>query len=333
MGEQQVSATLQQVLVADPCGRVNVRLVAAAGRAGGVGIVDVADPADLPMVAAELGRRRVEAWWLRPGPAVTAAAVAGTDLRPAAVVLPGDGVDAATVDGWGAVADRVVAQCVSPAEAEAARQAGVSGLVASGAEAGGRVGDTEAFILFQQLVELGLAVWVRGGIGRHTAAAVVAGGGAGVLLDAQLGCCKEADLQPATRQLVAAMDGSETRVVGGHRFLTRPDLPAAALPDDTGVDEVASFLGVDLRTQLVPIGQDGGFAAGLAERYATVGGVVQAVAAAIEANAAAAAEAEPLAPGHGVSEANGTRYPIAQGPMTRVSDRAAFARSVADGGG
>ncbi|MCB0964151.1 MAG: acyltransferase domain-containing protein, partial [Acidimicrobiales bacterium] len=291
------------------------------------------DPADLPLVAAELDRRRVGRWWLRPGPALAPGAVADAGLGPDAVVLAGDRADAAAVDAWSAVAPHVVVQCTSRAEGEAARHAGASGLIASGSEAGGRVGDTEAFILFQHLVGLGLPVWARGGIGRHTAAAVVAGGGAGVLLDAQLGLTKEADLPAGTRQLLAAMDGSETRVVGGHRFLTRPDLPAADLPDDTGADEVASFLGADLRTQLVPIGQDGGFAATLAERYVTVGGVVQAVAAAIDANARAAVDAEPLAPGHGVAEANGTRYPIAQGPMTRVSDRAAFAKAVADGGG
>ncbi|QXC59429.1 SDR family NAD(P)-dependent oxidoreductase [Aquihabitans sp. G128] len=129
------------------------------------------------------------------------------------------------------------------------------------------------------------------------------------------------------------MDGSETRVVGGHRIYTRPDLPAASLADDTSSAEVAARLGADLRADLVPFGQDGGFAAGLARRFVTVGGVVQAVQAAIDDHLAAAAAAPPLAPGAGVSAAHGTRYPIAQGPMTRVSDRAAFAAAVADGGG
>ncbi|MGN6695232.1 MAG: beta-ketoacyl synthase N-terminal-like domain-containing protein, partial [Aquihabitans sp.] len=209
----------------------------------------------------------------------------------------------------------------------------MAGLIASGSEAGGRIGDTEAFILFQHLVSLGLPIWVRGGIGRHTAAAVVAGGGAGVVLDAQLGLLREAGLAHDLRRAVEAMDGSETRVVGGHRFLTRPDLPAAAVPEETTAAEIASFLGSDPRTSLVPIGQDGGFAAGLAARYVTVGGVVQAVQAAIDDHLAAAAANPPLAEGQGVAGPHGTRYPIAQGPMTRVSDRAEFAAAVADGGG
>ena len=49
-----------------------------------------------------------------------------------------------------------------------------------------------------------------------------------------------------------------------------PDLPAAALPEGTTPADVAGFLGADLRTQLVPVGQDGGFASVLATRFATV---------------------------------------------------------------
>ena len=36
------------------------------------------------------------------------------------------------------------------------------------------VGVTEAFVLFQQVIDLGVPVWVRGGIGLHPAAAVAA---------------------------------------------------------------------------------------------------------------------------------------------------------------
>ena len=332
-----MSAEARRVLVADPCGRANVRLVAAAGRAGGVGIIDVASADELAGLAAELDRRAVTTWWLRPGPAVRPEHVLAAGLVPAMVVVSPIAQDAAafagTVDAWAEVGGDVAAQVVSRSEGEVARAAGVAGLVASGSEAGGRIGDTEAFILFQHLIGLGLPVWVRGGIGLHTAAAVVAGGGAGVLLDAQLGLLREAGLAVDLRRALEAMDGSETRVVGGHRFFTRPDLPAAAVPDDTGAAEIASFLGADPRSSLVPIGQDGGFASGLASRFATVGGVVQAVQAAIDDHLAAAAAAPPLAEGQGVAGPHGTRYPIAQGPMTRVSDRAEFAAAVADGGG
>ncbi len=47
----------------------------------------------------------------------------------------------------------------------------------------------------------------------------------------------------------------------------------------------------------------------------------------------AARRVEPLAPGGGVAATTGAAYPVVQGPMTRVSDRAAFAAAVAGGGG
>jgi acyl transferase domain-containing protein/NAD(P)H-dependent flavin oxidoreductase YrpB (nitropropane dioxygenase family)/NADP-dependent 3-hydroxy acid dehydrogenase YdfG len=342
------------VVAADPCGRPNPALGAAAGRAGGRGLLDATDPDGLVALVSDVHRRCAEPFWLRPGPRVAPGAVAGLPGDrdrgveavvvaapvPGAAAVPGaaggpapDGL-ADTVRAWAAAGSwSVLAQVTSRAEAEAAVAAGAHGLVASGCEAGGRVGTTEAFVLFQQVVDLGVPVWSRGGIGLHTAAAVVAGGGAGVVLDGQLGLVREGGLGHDARLALGAMDGSETRVVGGHRIYTRPDLPAAGLTDDVPPAEVAARLGADLTADLVPFGQDGGFAQGLARRFATVGGVVQAVRAAVTDHLAAAAAAPPLAPGAGVAGPHGTRYPIAQGPMTRVSDRAAFAAAVAEGGG
>ncbi|MCB1032003.1 MAG: hypothetical protein KDA95_11730, partial [Acidimicrobiales bacterium] len=338
-----------RVLVADPCARANPRLVASGERAGGIGVLDVQNGSQLEEMAADLQRRAVKDWWLRPAATLTQTDVltprdvAALSNRPSSVVLSFDHADSPgefgrLVELWsggesGQDLDvAVIAQVVSRAEAQIAVKAGVDGLLASGSEAGGRVGETEAFILFQQVVELGVPVWVRGGIGLHTAAAVVAGGGAGVMVDTQLGLLGEAGLSTDLRRAIEASDGSENRVVGGYRFYTRPDLPAAALPEDTPASEIRSFLGADLRTQLVPLGQDSGFALGLAKRFATVGGVIQALQASMDSHLKAALDTNPIAPQSAMAEALGTRYPIAQGPMTRVSDRAEFAKAVADGG-
>ena len=91
--------------------------------------------------------------------------------------------------------------------------------------------------------------------------------------------------------------------------------------------------GTDLRSQLVPIGQDGFLARGLAKRFRTVGGVVQAVQHSVVASIESARRLDPLAPDSVLARELGTRYPIAQGPMTRVSDRPAFAAAVAEDGG
>ncbi|NLD75114.1 MAG: KR domain-containing protein [Acidimicrobiales bacterium] len=327
------------MLAADPCGRANPSLVSAAQRAGGVGVLDVADGSSLAGLLVELERRRVDSFWARPGAGLAPDDLASVDaaLVPTVVVAVDPLASAervsALVGSWVTPSRRVVAQVTSSEHARWAVDAGAEGIVASGCEAGGPVGSTEAFVLLQQVLDLGVPVWVRGGIGRHTAAAVVAGGGAGVLLDVQLGLLKEGGLGPQARRALEAMDGSETRVVGGHRFYTRPDLPAATLADDAAAADVAALIGADPRSQLLPFGQDGGFAVGLAAEHATVGGVVQAINASIAHHLTAAAAAPPLAPGAGVAGPHGTRYPIAQGPMTRVSDRAAFAAAVADGGG
>ncbi|MFJ7777459.1 SDR family NAD(P)-dependent oxidoreductase [Streptomyces yangpuensis] len=225
---------------------------------------------------------------------------------------------------WAAAAGRprVWAEVTGPAEAATAVAAGVHALVAKGHEAGGRIGGSTTFVLLQQLLgdpSLSLPVLACGGIGPHTAAAAVAGGAAGVLLDAQLALTVEGeeDLPYEVASALRTMDGSQTRVTDGHRVYARPDLTPPEGP-------VPTLLGArDLRTQLLPVGQDGACAARLAARHRTTGGVLLAVREAVTGHLADAVRAEPL------------RQPLSvtQGPMTRVSDRAAFAEAVAAAGG
>ncbi|MFC5750023.1 SDR family NAD(P)-dependent oxidoreductase [Actinomadura rugatobispora] len=247
---------------------------------------------------------------------------------------------------------RLLIEVVNPEEAtEAVRRLGPlaaarpgHGLVARGCEGGGRVGELSTFVLLQRLLgdaRIGLPVWAAGGIGPHTAAAAVAGGAAGVVLDSQLALVRETDLPADVAAAVAAMDGSETRIVEGHRVYARPDLPRIELAglDLAGMNARMGATG--LRSRLLPVGQDGALARPLAERHRTAGGVVQAVRAQIAAGIRAAVRTEPLASrgasGPGAEEASGAgtgrEYPVAQGPMTRVSDRSAFAAAVAQDGG
>ncbi|WP_190142482.1 type I polyketide synthase [Streptomyces glebosus] len=251
---------------------------------------------------------------------------------------------------------RVWAEVTSPEEAAAACAAGVTALVARGHESGGRVGELTTCVLLQRLLadpSVTVPVLAAGGIGPHSAAAAVAGGAAGVLLDSQLALTTEGEerLPRAVAAAIRAMDGSETTLVAGHRVLTRPDLRLSAVGDEAGEAQdggaagggaedgttghdpdpvrIAARLGArDLRTQLLPIGQDGAFAARLAARHRTTGGIVQAVRAALTGHLDAAARLRPLAPRPGARH-----LPVAQGPMTRVSDEAAFAAAVADDGG
>jgi acyl transferase domain-containing protein/NAD(P)H-dependent flavin oxidoreductase YrpB (nitropropane dioxygenase family)/NADP-dependent 3-hydroxy acid dehydrogenase YdfG/acyl carrier protein len=225
---------------------------------------------------------------------------------------------------------RVLVQVTSLDEARSAIAAGASGVIAKGCEAGGRIGDETTFVLVQRLVgELDALVWAQGGIGEHTAAACIAGGAAGVVLDTQLALVRESSLPADIQAAIGAMDGSETVITAGHRVYTRPDLPIA---QGAAFDE--SRLGGDsLVANFLPIGQDGAIARGLAKRYVTAGQLVRGIRASIADHLALAASHQPLAPDSPFAAAHGLRYPIAQGPMSRVSDRARFAEAVAAAGG
>ncbi|MCB5183318.1 hypothetical protein LG632_28670, partial [Streptomyces sp. SMC 277] len=315
------------VVALSPFEEPQSRIVTAAERAGSLGLLDLGrDPAAARRAFAEMAR------WLGRGYGVRvpAGCPLGPDALPAEVdtVLLADPARFAEAGAWAASGRRRVwAEVVGHAEATAAVAAGAVALVAKGHEAGGRVGGTTTFVLLQRLLadpEVTVPVLAYGGIGTHTAAAAVAGGAAGVLLDVQLALTVEAQegLPADVVAALRAMDGSETAVVDGHRVYTRPGLAPPAAP-------VAERLGArGLERQPLPVGQDGAMAARLAARYRSTGGVLQAVRAAVTGHLTAADRARPLQ-----AEPTGRHLPVAQGPMTRVSDQAAFAAAVAEAGG
>ncbi|MEO8592213.1 MAG: SDR family NAD(P)-dependent oxidoreductase [Candidatus Solibacter sp.] len=242
----------------------------------------------------------------------------------------------------------------SAEDARTAASAGFDGLIAKGNEAGGRVGEETTFILLQAISRaVSLQVWARGGIGMHTIAACAAAGARGVVLDLQLALTRESPYPAHVRAKIANMDGSETVCLGslfGEAFRVyskpgdpvvkelqelekrlandprpRPDCLAdwrAATAGRAGWSEQSALL----------VGQDAAFAARLAERFLTVGGIVQELRRSAARQCQSAATLQPLAEGSPLAAANGTRYPILQGPMTRVSDVPEFAACVAEGG-
>ena len=317
---------LSQIIVVGPFEHPDAAIALAAWRAGALGVVDIGR--DAPAAAAALAALAAQpddtfAIRVPPGVAIAADGIP----RSVGTVIVDSGTPLAP---WRQ--KRVLVQVTSLAEAKAAVAAGAYGLIAKGTESGGRVGDETSFVLLQALVRaVTLPIWVQGGVGRHSAAACVAGGAAGVVLDAQMALARESLLPREIKAAVAAMDGSETVIVGGHRVYTRPDLPVREL---AATRDAGTLLGCgDLHTQLLPAGQDAAFAKPLAERFRTVGGIVRGIAAAIAHNAAAARRQHALAPQSPLATGLHIRCPIFQGPMTRVSDGAAFADAVAQAGG
>ncbi|KOV87437.1 polyketide synthase [Streptomyces sp. NRRL WC-3618] len=334
-----------------PFGEPDARLAAAVSRAGGLGVLDLGLgdrrardalarmrrlAAQAPASATAPGFR----YGVRIGPhcRLTPADLGGDD-GPGTVILAPDAADAFRPVAEIAARHRVLVEVTDLADALAAVHAGAHGLIARGSDGGGRIGELSTFVLLQRLLAepgIDLPVWARGGIGPRTAVAAVAGGAAGVVLDSQLALLAESSLPEATAAALRSMDGSETVVVAGHRVLHRrgPDAPPVPAADPAAV---AALLGAqDPRTQLLPVGQDGFLAARFADRWGDTARTVRALTEAVRDVVGDVVRGDgavrALRAGSPMSRALGTQLPIAQGPMTRVSDQARFAAAVAEGG-
>jgi acyl transferase domain-containing protein/NAD(P)H-dependent flavin oxidoreductase YrpB (nitropropane dioxygenase family) len=243
---------------------------------------------------------------------------------------------------------RVLAEVTTPEWPQAPLEDQVDGLLLKGNEAGGFVGEDASFILLQKWHgRTALPLYVRGGLTPHVAAACSAIGVAGGVLESQLLLLDEARLPAPLHSALANLSGSETVAVGDaergeyFRVLVRPGYEGARefVASGEGLDPAAlrgRVLGRadwnDPKQSLLPIGQDVAFAAAWRAQYRHLGAVLKAIATAVDDNLRQAVEHRPVAEGGPLAQALGLRYPLVQGPMTRVSDTAEFAMSVAQGG-
>ncbi|MFE6616431.1 SDR family NAD(P)-dependent oxidoreductase [Amycolatopsis sp. NPDC057786] len=248
-----------RVLGVNPLGRPDPGLAAAVARGGGLGIVDIGTTVSTSDYRFPFGVR----------------IPAGDHVRDEEVRESGAGL-VLLAEGavWrGRACLPVLAEVTGVEQAVRMLDAGASGLVARGAEAGGS--DLTTFVLLQRLLARfggGVPVWAYGGIGPRTAVAAIAGGAAGVVLDG-LGLFPEADVPQADRiELARADDGLSAMFA--NRF-----------------EEAESAVRTVVRSLAVPASR-----AGQGER---------------------------------LCRTLGTRLPVVQGPMTRVSDQPGFAAAVA----
>ncbi|RSN16827.1 polyketide synthase [Streptomyces sp. WAC 05977] len=246
-----------RVLGVNPLGRPDPGLAAAVARGGGLGIVPIGSIVDggFPFGVRIPAGRHVREEEVRESGAGLVLLAEGAVWRGRAG-LP------------------VLAEVTGVEQAVRILDAGASGLVAKGAEAGGS--DLTTFVLLQRLLERfgeGVPVWAYGGIGPRTAAAAIAGGAAGVVLDG-LGLFPEADVPEADRVELARADD--------------------------------------------------GLSAMLANRFEDAESAVRSVVRSLARPAAIPADQ-----GERLCRTLGTRLPVVQGPMTRVSDQPGFAAAVA----
>ncbi len=242
------------------------------------------------------------------------------------------------------LAQQVLIEVYDLQSAQAAEAAGCDGLIIKGHEAGGWVSRHSTYILLQELRgRIKIPYWVQGGIGMRSAAAAVLAGATGVVLREQLWLADESPFaNTAHSKAWSQLDGSETVLVGPEDTLFRlygrsgraklQALEHAVVKNEPWQDMLHGYLH-EIDDPVLPMGQDIAFAAALAKRYGTVGRIMTALGTSIEASLRDARSHNALSSDSPLARAHGTRYPIVQGPMTRVSDVATFAKAVAEGGG
>lgn len=215
---------------------------------------------------------------------------------------------------------RTAVEVVSVEEGLLAQSAGAHLLVVKGSESQDRVSESTTFVLLQSLKKsVTLPLYARGGIGEHTVRALAAAGIEGAVLDCQLHLASDSLVPLRLKRIIAAMDGTETTLVGDESG-SAPECRRVYI-HRTGTDN-----------EHLHVGQDAALAAGLALKGGSVAGIIDLLSESAGSLTAAGdiptmlGESAPLAVSHG------TRYPIVQGAMTRVSDNADFAFSVAEAG-
>jgi len=344
------------VFIQMPAGRTSTPAVIAACRAGGVGIINGEFEANSASIAAEI--ELVSANVRTPfGLKVDAIdSSLSTSLR----VFASRGL------GW-LIAEahlfrdseelfrdlrrqglRVLAQITTSEWPAELSEESVDGLVLKGNEAGGFVGEDSSFVLLQKwLGKTNVPLFLHGGLTPQVAAACHACGVAGGIFDSQVLLLEDLNPPKSHQALFEKLSGSETAAVGDgergeyFRILVRPGHNAARTFTAEGEGRsftelrsmVAGKLDWDhLRTGLLPVGQDVCFAGTWRKQYRNLPGLLRAVGAALEQNLRTAVRAKTISTDAPLAKAWNIGLPIVQGPMTRVSDRAEFARLVAEAG-
>lgn len=193
-----------------------------------------------------------------------------------------------------------------------------------GLESGGHVGDATVLVLIRAAVATGRP-WVAEGLGVRGAAAALALGAAGWVVDGLAWSAPDLTLPPALKARLAAARGPRaTRLVGelaGHRVRVLADRPTTLASLDARPDGLGPGLPADDGPLPAPacvgLAPDGP----LLERLATLEAQVR-------ARRATARTQHPLR-----TDPLGTGRAVVQGPMANVAERPGLAAAVAAAGG
>jgi acyl transferase domain-containing protein/NAD(P)H-dependent flavin oxidoreductase YrpB (nitropropane dioxygenase family)/NAD(P)-dependent dehydrogenase (short-subunit alcohol dehydrogenase family) len=359
-----------RMMVLSPGELVHPGLAIAAARSGGVGLIDFVHCTDSLHERAAHNLKTLIAKTAAPqeiGLRIRADQLASAQAwlallaarRHVVIVSSAGGPLAEACKALRAPERTVLAELGDDAELDTLERAGatVDGVVACGREAAGWVGSSSTFVLLQRLIQRGApSIYVRGIAGPSTLASCRVAGIAGAVLDDLVLLMPESPLPREWQSTLAELDGLETAVLGEYlgapcRVLQRPThAMAKELAQKAQQLETAGGAAAELRTRWQqeagphvgwasphqsawPVGQAVGAAAGSRDRSGSTGGLLRDLLAQSGERLQQARDLQPLAEGTPLAKSHGTRFPIVQGPMTRVSDTPAFAEAVARGGG
>jgi acyl transferase domain-containing protein/NAD(P)H-dependent flavin oxidoreductase YrpB (nitropropane dioxygenase family)/NAD(P)-dependent dehydrogenase (short-subunit alcohol dehydrogenase family)/acyl carrier protein len=229
----------------------------------------------------------------------------------------------------------ILYQIHSLKEAHTAIKEKVSAIVIKGNEGAGNVANESSFVLFQGIMDAsrkaGVKVYIQGGAGIHTSTAFLALGAQGVIFDSQTATFPECSAPKELKNLCAKLNGSEIIAIDNFKVLSRKNSPA--LPENPHFKDLRPFLnGYDISTGYLPVGQDVALSSDLYRQYKKLRDFVFAFYEALHGHILQAKKINITSPHSPLAKELDIKYPIAQGPMARISDVPEFVKEVADAG-
>jgi len=195
------------------------------------------------------------------------------------------------------------------------------GLILKGNEAAGKVSRYSSFILMQWYKKkCDLPIFIHGGVGRYTAAGMLAAGVSGqdkeiYRVFAKIGTKIVKDLKQEAVLVADSMDGHEQIYKSITRNITALD------------NGDALFI-----QSLFYLGQDGVFAKEFARESTDLSSMVSSFFTTIGDNLDFIDSHDPVVPDSAFAKDQSTRFPLIQGPMANISDNAKFASMVSEAG-
>lgn len=232
----------------------------------------------------------------------------------------------------------------------------LKGYVIVSSESGGRTGDKSAFMQLQELGDItSLPIFLRGGIGVHTAGVLPLTKIAGLVLDDQVLLLQGSPLSKQQQETIARLDGRESdiytsekcdhyRIVQQHSMARAQNWISGYKENDISNGDnnesrdvftelkQAVYFG-DTESTIWPVGQMISMADIYRKKYNSVQKLVAAIRESVNQNTELAFSTNILSKSSTLAKEHNTALPVVQGPMTRVSDTADFAFEVAKSGG